>query len=247
MAIVSNVQVASAGQADRPSNPDRVPALENGDRLSLAEFERRYTSMLDVKKAELIQGVVHMGSPVRHNEHGGPHLEIAGLLMIYKAHTPGVDAGDNSSVRIRPRSVLQPDLLLRLDAARGGQCVVAQDGYLEGAPELVFEIAASSVGIDSTDKLNLYERGGTREYLIWRTEDRQIDCLIRVGERLMPYAFEDNNPNDIYKSAAFPGVWFDFKAILEGRLTDALATLNAGIASEEHRAFVNSFVKELAT
>ena len=35
-----------------------VPELENGDRLTRAEFERRYEAMPDLKKAELIEGVV---------------------------------------------------------------------------------------------------------------------------------------------------------------------------------------------
>ena len=34
-----------------------VPPLENGDRLSRHEFERRYQAMPQVKKAELIEGV----------------------------------------------------------------------------------------------------------------------------------------------------------------------------------------------
>ena len=39
--------------------------LENGDRLTRKEFERRYALMSHVKKAELIEGVVYMSSPIR--------------------------------------------------------------------------------------------------------------------------------------------------------------------------------------
>ena len=40
-----------------------VAPLENGDRLTRAEFERRYDAMPHVKKAELIEGEVYMPSP----------------------------------------------------------------------------------------------------------------------------------------------------------------------------------------
>ena len=33
----------------------RIPPLESGDRLSRHEFERRYTAMPHIKKAELIE------------------------------------------------------------------------------------------------------------------------------------------------------------------------------------------------
>lgn len=41
----------------------QVPPLENGDRLSRAEFERRYAAMPHVKNAELINQTVYMSSP----------------------------------------------------------------------------------------------------------------------------------------------------------------------------------------
>ncbi len=49
--------------------PPSPPALEPGDRLTRAEFERRYAAMPHVKKAELIEGVVYVPSPVRY-DHG---------------------------------------------------------------------------------------------------------------------------------------------------------------------------------
>lgn len=42
-----------------------IPLLENGDRLTRPEFERRYAAMPQVKKAELIEGIGSMPSPVR--------------------------------------------------------------------------------------------------------------------------------------------------------------------------------------
>lgn len=41
--------------ASKPSIP-----LENGDRLSRFEFEHRYQAMPELKKAELVEGVVYI-------------------------------------------------------------------------------------------------------------------------------------------------------------------------------------------
>jgi hypothetical protein len=38
------------------SPPLTIPPLENGDKLTRAEFERRYEAMPQVKKAELKEG-----------------------------------------------------------------------------------------------------------------------------------------------------------------------------------------------
>lgn len=59
--IQSTPQLPATGGA-----PSSVPALQNGDHLSREEFERRYAAMPHLKKAELIEGVVHMPSPVIH-------------------------------------------------------------------------------------------------------------------------------------------------------------------------------------
>ena len=64
-----------------PPSPDGVvPPLEPGDRLSRAEFERRYEAMPELKKAELIEGVVYMPSPVRLRRHGRPHAHLDHLV-----------------------------------------------------------------------------------------------------------------------------------------------------------------------
>ena len=69
-----------------PSEPQAaIPPLENGDRLSRAEFERRYEAMPELKKAELIEGEVYVGSPVRHRQHGVPHCSSMAWLGTYAA------------------------------------------------------------------------------------------------------------------------------------------------------------------
>ncbi len=141
-----------------------IPPLENGDRLSRSEFERRYSAMPEVKKAELIEGVVYMASPLRHRPHGKPHFRLIAWLGTYEAMTPSeIDGGDNSTVRLDIDNEPQPDVLLRIEEGAGGQSHISEDGYIEGAPELVAEIAASTASNDLGDKLRVYRRNGVKE------------------------------------------------------------------------------------
>jgi Uma2 family endonuclease len=134
--------------------------LESGDalseplreRLSRTEFERRYQAMPQVKKAEFIEGVVYVASPVRIRKHANPHGQMITWLGVYEAATPGVMLGDNPTVRLDLDNEPQPDALLRIDEAKGGQSRISEDDYIEGAPELIVEIAASSASYDLHDK-----------------------------------------------------------------------------------------------
>jgi Uma2 family endonuclease len=133
--------------------PLTILPLENGDRLNRAEFERRYTAMPEVKKAELIEGMVYMASPLRFRSHGKPHAHIMGWLATYEAATPGVELGDNATVRLDADNEPQPDALLRIDV--GGRSQISDDDYVEGAPELIVEVAASSASYDLHEKLKV--------------------------------------------------------------------------------------------
>src|SRR5215470_14159959 len=117
----------------RASSPEVVPPLENGDVLTRAEFERRYEAMPHLKKAELIEGVVYVPSPVRHRHHGAPHALLVSWLGQYIAGTPGVEISDNSTVRLDLDNEPQPDALLFIDPACGGQTHVSNDDYIEGS------------------------------------------------------------------------------------------------------------------
>src|SRR2546430_8869026 len=80
--------------------PEAIPPLEPGDQLTREEFERRYDAMPQLKKAELIEGVVYMPSAVRWNKHAGRHPHLITWLGVYEANTPGVQVGDNGSIRM---------------------------------------------------------------------------------------------------------------------------------------------------
>lgn len=105
-----------------------ITILESGDalseplreRLSRHEFERRYRALPQLKKAELIEGVVYVASPLRCNQHGKPHSKIIAWLQVYAAATMGVEVADNTTVRLDGDNQPQPDALLRLDESQGG-------------------------------------------------------------------------------------------------------------------------------
>jgi hypothetical protein len=221
---------------DRVELDKAVLPLENGDQLTRAEFERRYEAMPHLKKAELIEGVVYVPSPVRHRQHGAPHAHLIIWLGQYAINTPGVEVGDNSSVRLDLDNEPQPDALLFIDPACGGQVQLSADGILEGAPEMVAEVASSSVSYDLHAKLHVYRRSGVREYIVWRVLEREIDWFVlRDGqyERMLVDA------QGLLRSEVFPGLWLDAAALVRGDLAAGLASLQQGLASPEHVAFVS--------
>ncbi|MCC3599379.1 MULTISPECIES: Uma2 family endonuclease [unclassified Microcoleus] len=225
-----------------PANLSRItiPPLENGDLLTRAEFERRYTAMPALKKAELIEGIVYMASPLRFEPHAEPHADLMGWLWTYKIATPGVRLGDNPTVRLDVDNEPQPDAVLLIDAQRGGQTCLSDDGYIEGAPEFVAEISASTATIDLRDKKRVYRRSKVKEYLVWQVMNRRIDWFSLQEEEyisLVPDAA------GIIRSRVFPGLWLAVSALLDGDMPSALATLQTGLNSDAHQ----EFVQQLAT
>ena len=177
----------------QPTEPiDRngaIPPLKDGDRLTHDEFMRRYDAMPDLKKAELIEGVVYVPSPVRSDHHGEPHSNLGGWLFLYRVKTPGLKLADNATVCLDIGNTPQPDDVLFIISAHGGQARVNEDGYIQGAPELVAEVAASTASYDLHGKLRAYERNGVREYVVWRVLEKMVDWFVlRDGrfEKLSP-------------------------------------------------------------
>ena len=212
-----------------------VPELVAGDRLTRAEFERRYEAMPRVRKAELIEGVVYLPSPVRWNRHSEPHGLIVAWLGVYSGSTPGVRFGADGTVRLDQENEPQPDGFLRIEESRGGQSRVDADDYVAGAPELAAEVTASTASYDMHDKLRAYRRNGVREYIAWRTEDRELDWFVLREGRYDRLARDDGGT---IRSETFPGLWLDVEALLAHDMARVLATLQGGLASPEHAAVV---------
>ena len=224
---------ATAHHGSRPS-PSHIPQLQNGDHLTRAEFERRYDATPGLKKAELIEGVVYMPPPVSHEYHSGPDADFGGWLSFYRAATPGVLAGHNGSLRLDLDNMPQPDAYLLIAPACGGQARIDEEGYIVGAPELVGEISASTVSFDMHAKLKVYRRNGVREYLVWRTLDREIDYFVLREGAYEPLAPDTSG---IFKSEIFPGLWLDRNAMLDGDLAAVARVVQQGAASPEHETF----------
>ena len=216
--------------------PSIIPPLYSGDRLTRSEFERRYDATPNLKHAELIEGVVFMPPPVSQEDHSSPHFDLIAWLGTYRTATPGVEGGDNGCLRLDLDNMPQPDAFLRIIESCGGQSRIDADGYVEGAPELIAEIAATSASYDLHDKLNVYRRNGVKEYIVWRTFDRAIDYFILCDGRydaLVPAA------KRILRSQVFPGLWLDPASLIAGDLQKVNAVLQKGLASAKHTAFVN--------
>jgi Uma2 family endonuclease len=211
------------------------PPMEAGDRLTREEFERRWKLMPHVNKAELIEGVVYMPTAVRYQGHGRPHTILNHWLHSYELATPGVEAADNTSLRLDNDNEPQPDLLLRLEHSLGGQSWEDDEGYLAGAPELVVEIAASSASYDLHQKLHGYRRHGVREYVVWRVFDKAIDWFVLHEGNYQPLV---PDVGGLLKSLVFPGLWLDVPALLRNDLAAAAAAANLGLASPEHAEFI---------
>jgi Uma2 family endonuclease len=225
----------------RPKNQD-MPPLENGDRLTRPEFERRYLAAPHIKKAELIEGIVYVASPLRHEQHGKPHSRVMTWLGVYQAMTSFVDLSIEPTVRLDLDNEPQPDAVLFIESVVGGQTRLSNDGYIEGSPELIVEIAASSTAIDTGSKKQAYRRNGVLEYIVWQSYENQIDWFrLTDGDYILLSPEQDG----IIRSQVFPGLWLLVEALLNNQMARVLEVLQLGLNSSEHREFVEQLAKKL--
>ena len=214
----------------------KTPPLENGDRLTRIEFERRYAAMPNLKKAELIEGVVYVPAALRFRSHAEPHSRIMTWLGVYQAFTPGIKIGDNPTVRLDLDNAPQPDAALIID---GGQARISTDDYIEGAPELVVEIAASSAAYDLYDKKRVYRRNGVREYLVWRVYDGEFDWFRLEEEEYIKLKASDRG---LIHSISFPGLWLSINSLLSGEMQQVLEVLQEGFKLPNIKNSFESFL-----
>jgi Uma2 family endonuclease len=189
--------------------------------------------MPNLKKAELIEGVVYIPTPASR-KHSGPQFNIIGWLGLYRSVTPGIEGNDNGTVRLDGENEPQPDASLRILPQLGGQ-TRDEDEFIAGSPELIVEIAVSSVSYDLHEKLRAYQRNGVREYIVWRVDDAAIDWFTLRDGRFERLPLDKAGH---YRSEIFPGLWLGPSAMLHGDHAQVMAVLQQGIASPEHAAFV---------
>lgn len=183
-----------------------------------------------------------MPSPARFREHGEPLFDAIGWLSMYKVATPGVTGGDNATLRLDFENEPQPDVLLRLPPELGGNSIIGEDGYLEGAPELILEVSASSASYDLNQKRRAYARNGVPEYIVYLAyEQRVIWHVLRTG------VYEEQQPDEdgVLKSEKFPGLWLLPDALLAGDLSRVLETLQRGLETEEHETYCAALARRL--
>lgn len=214
------------------------PPLYNGDRLTQAEFHRRYEARPDDTKFELIQGIVYassgMASPLRR-QHGRHHLGLGLLFRFYEGYTLGTDGGDSATVMLDGVNEPQPDLYLRIRTEFGGQSHVNDDDYIVGAPELLAEVAHSTVAIDLHAKKKSYQAAGVLEYIVFCIEESELLWFDLLGDARI-----EADAHGVFRSRVFPGLWIDSSALILEDTQDMIRTLEKGLVSPEHAQFVQT-------
>ena len=208
------------------------PELHTGDRMTREEFHRVYLDMPADFEAELVGGIVYVASPLKRR-HGTNHLPLGTLLFAYEGSTPGVESGDNTPILLGEEGEPQPDLYLRILPECGGKSRTTDDDFVAGAPELIAEITHNSRSIDLHAKKDDYARYGVREYLVVCLQEQRLRWFdLDAGQEL--HADGDG----VLRMRVFPGLWVDGPALLAKNYQRMMATLEGGLATPEHAAFV---------
>jgi Uma2 family endonuclease len=217
---------------------DIAPPLVAGDNLSRAEFLRRWEAHPEITKAELIGGIVFMPSPVSL-DHGIVDSLGGAWLVNYSAETPGTEPAHNPTVLLLDDAP-QPESVLRILPEYGGTSWV-EDNYIAGPPEFALEVCRSSAAYDLHQKLELYQRAKVQEYLAILLHEKEIRWhYLKKGK----YQLLSPDPDGIWRSRVFPGLWLDGQALLRKKPRQILACLQGGLASPEHVSFVKALAKK---
>lgn len=214
-----------------PVTPRQTQELRNGDRMTREEFHRLYEQMPENFRAELVGGIVYVASPLSL-PHSDAHVLLTALFALYQGQTPGTQAGNNATVLLGDEGEPQPDLFLRVRPEYGGQSATSDKLYVEGAPELVAEIAYSSRALDLHAKREDYERYGVLEYVVFSLFDRRVHWFDLANRKELPLPADG-----ILKARTFPGLWLQADAIFANDTTRAIGTLQQGLATPEHAGF----------
>ena len=192
--------------------------LDDGMRMSRSEFHRRYLERHDIR-AELLQGVVVVHSPVSAKRHGRPHSILDNWLGRYSLKHPDVESLIDPTIFLNADSELQPDVCLVRRAPRPGEARLTADGYLEGAPPLAGEITASRAWYDLGRKKAAYEQAGVKEYIVWDTERGALHWF-----RLVDGHYIEVQPDaaGVIESSEFPGLRLNVAKLLAGDVPGAL-------------------------
>ena len=194
-----------------------MPPLSNGDHLSLGEFERLWDLHPEIKKAELINGVVFLEmsvSPI----HSFAHSVVMGWLVSYwVSRMKFIELHDNVTLTLLSTHDLQPDALLRFI---NGTSHNAGGAGIEGPPELVVEVSASSASRDLGSKRRIYQEAGVAEYVVWQLYENRVDWFVLESGR---YISVQADSSGVIESRVFPGLRLPVEAMLRGDLAALMA------------------------
>jgi len=210
--------------------------LNSGDHMTRDEFLRVWKMSPDIKRAELIGGIVYMPSPL-WKPHAKKGRHVSTWLGVYEAATPGCEGGSNVSSLVG-EDCTQPDEYLAILPEFGGASWGTK--MLEGSPEFLVEITHTTASIDLHEKLETYQQARVQEYLVVLIKTRAIRWHRLVRNK---YQLIDCDADGVYRSRVFPGLWLDSKALFADDIAKVLATLQLGIASDEHQKFVADLAK----
>jgi Uma2 family endonuclease len=210
-----------------------LPPLVEGQRLDQPTFHARYEAMPSGTRAELIDGVVYMPSPVGP-PHGRAQVPVIVWLDYYAEQTPGLEVMDNATTVLGKKSEPQPDALLRILSEFGGQTRIEKK-LLTGPPELITEVSHATRYVDLGPKLKDYQKAGVLEYVVRALEPDQVFWFVREGETLVERPLGEDG---LYRSTSFPGLWLDPLALLQGDRRRLRAVVDLGCATPEHAEFV---------
>ena len=215
------------------SRKSAVPPLVDRERLTRKEFHRRYLTMPHVKIADLIDGIVYI-APRIPAKRGAARAYLSSWVGNYSFQTTGVTGSINGTVLLEGDNEVQPTIISKIERSSGGNSLIDADGYVEGSPELVGEVTLTNSNVECHAKKRVYLANGVREYIIWRIDDDAIDWFV-LREGIYESLVAEEG---IRKSEVFPGLWLDTAALLRGDLKQVFTTLQRGMATPEHAAFV---------
>ena len=195
-----------------------IPPLQSGDHLSRDEFERRWDLHPEIKRAERICGRVYVQMSVGRL-HATKHVTVSTWVGMYILGNPECEALDNGTVRLGAENDPQPDIMLRRISGGGSEEV---EKVIEGAPEFIFELSASSASYDLHEKKELYREFGVREYVVWQLYENRLDWFRLENGEYVPVAADKDG---IIESVTFPGLRLAVAKLLDGDAAGVIAAL----------------------
>ncbi|MEH1920887.1 Uma2 family endonuclease [Nostoc sp.] len=167
---------------------------------SWEEYEQIVTNLLDEKgKSYYYKGYMRLEMPPVSFDHGQDHIVIIFAVTLFAA-LKGIQARGLDTTTFRKTGIqdCQPDVAYylreRAQVIPAGTGIVKLDRY--PAPDLVIEIAKTSLLDDLGTKRSLYEELGIAEYWVVDVTNAQI----------IAYAIADQGSKRIQESQVLPGL-----------------------------------------